>query len=285
MVLVAGLLVLAACGKGRRADVIPAGKLETVLYDYHLAQVVVYDMPAKERYKKDLYLEYVYDKHKVSQAEIDSSLAYYARHPEGLSVIYANLAKRIDADLKRLEGEDTPIKMREAMSVVGDSADLWYDLPVVQMTSSPLANSRYFFTVPTDTNFKSNDLIVWSGKAMFLDESIDSLGKYLHLDLKVLYMNDSIQSVDTLLYSSGDFSIGVSDSAVVKSVNGSAYLKSSSSNERLLIMEPALIRYRTIDNSVSTDSALIQPQMQLVGEGIGAKVKQFELEMSREDAR
>ena len=57
-------------------------------------------------------------------------------------------------------------------------------------------------------------------------------------------MNDSIVSADTLLYSSGEFSIEVSDSAILRSIDGTAYLKSREADERLLILSPSLMRYR-----------------------------------------
>ena len=238
------LLVLGACSGKRKGDVLPTAKLEALLYDYHLAQVIVNDLPANQRYKKDLYFDYVYDKHGVTKAEVDSSLVYYARYPEGLSEVYANLSKRIEGDLKRMEDEDKPIKAREAVAVVGDSVDLWYDARLVQMTSSPLANNRYTFTIPTDTNFHKGDRLTWSGKALFLQGEVDSLHRYLHLNLKVKYMNDSIASADTLLYTSGQFTLTVTDSAVVKSIDGTAYLKSNDARERLLLVEPELLRCR-----------------------------------------
>lgn len=241
------LFALSACFDKRKGDVLPIAKLEAVLYDYHLAQVIVNDLPSKERYKKDLYFAYVYDKHGVTKAEVDSSLVYYARYPEGLSEVYANLSKRIEADLKRMEDEDKPIKVREAVAVVGDSVDLWYDTRLVQMTSSPLANNRYTFTIPTDTNFHAGDRLTWSGKALFLQGGVDSLHRYLHLNLKVKYMNDSIASADTLLYTSGSFALTVTDSAVVKSIDGTAYLKSIDASERLLLVEPELLRCRRIE--------------------------------------
>lgn len=241
------LLMLSACSDKRKGAALSSAKLEAVLYDYHLAQIIVGDLPSGQRYKKDLYFDYVYDKHGVTKTEVDSSLAYYARHPEGLSEIYVNLSKRIEADIKRMEDEDKPIKMREAISVVGDSVNLWYDARFVQMTSSPLGNSRYSFTIPTDTNFKAGDRLTWSAKALFLQGEIDSLHRYLHLSLRVKYMNDSIASADTLLYTSGDFALMLSEEAVVKSIDGTAYLKSSEADERLLLVEPMLLRCRRVE--------------------------------------
>lgn len=253
------LLGLSACAEKRKGEVLPVAKLEAVLYDYHLAQIMVNDLPSNQRYKKELYFDYVYDKHGVTKAEIDSTLVYYARYPEGLSEIYVHLSQRIEDDIKRLSAEIQPIKVREAVPVVGDSVDLWYDSRFVEMNASPLKGNRYSFTIPTDTNFKSLDHIVWGGEVLFGEHEIDSLHRFLHLNLKVTYMNDSVATADTLLYTSGMFSIEVCDSAVVKSIDGSAYLKSDNSKERLLLIAPSLLRYRNHpDSAVVVDPIIIK---------------------------
>lgn len=238
------LLVLSACDDKKTYEVLSTAKLEAVLYDYHLAQVMVSDLPSNQRYKKDLYFGYIYDKHGVTKAEVDSSLAYYARYPKGLSEVYVRLSERIEADIKRLADEEQPLKVREPIAVVGDSANLWYDVNFVEMNASPLGGNIYMFSVPTDTNFKALDRLVWGGEVLFLNPTIDSLHKYIHLNLRVTYMNDSIVSADTLLYTSGQFSIEVCDSAMLKNVDGTAYLKSHEAAERLLILSPSLMRYR-----------------------------------------
>ena len=261
LLLAAAIALFSACSDKRKDDVLPTSKLEAVLYDYHLAQVIVNDLPSNQRYKKDLYFSYVYDKHGVTEAQVDSSLVYYARYPEGLSEVYASLSKRIESDIQRMESEDKPLKVREAVAIVGDSVDLWYDARLIQLTSSPLDCSRYSFFVPTDTNFKVGDRLVWSGKAIFLQGGVDSLQRYLHLDLRVKYMNDSIVSADTLLFASGEFSIEVSDTAVVKSVTGSAYLKSRNAWECWLMVAPELMRFRSGNDSLMIDSALIKRQV------------------------
>lgn len=252
--LLAVIVLLVACSHKRNTDIIAPDKLERVLYDYHLAQVMVSDMSSGERYKRDFYFEYVYDKHGVTKAQFDSTLVYYARYPKGLSEIYANLSKRIEKEIQRIEDEDKPLKSREAVSVVGDSVDLWYDKRYTLMTPHYLDNNKYTFTIPTDTNFKYCDLIEWRGKVLFSQSKIDTLHKYLHINLRVKYTNDSIVSADTLLYASGRFAVSVSNAALVKSIDGTAYLKCNDVTERVLIVEPSLMRYRQASPTDSLDN-------------------------------
>ena len=263
-------LILSSCGKKENAGVIPPERLESILYDYHLVQVMISDMPSSDRFKKNLYFDYVYDKHGVTQEEIDSSLVYYARHPEGLSVIYSNLSAKIAQELKRIDAESVEPMRREPISVVGDSANLWYDIPFLQLSSTPLEN-RYHFSVPTDTNFMANDCIEWSGKAVFINEVTDSVSHYLHLNLKVEYMNDSLLVADTLLYGSGNYSLGVVDTMgwQVKSVDGTVYLKGGEDVARLLIINPRLMRYHAaqFNDSLRADS-LMNDSITLVNDSI-----------------
>ena len=250
-----------ACTDKRKVDVLSTTKLEAVLRDYHLAQVIIGDLPSNQRYKKDLYFNYV----------------YYARHPEGLAEVYANLSKRVEDDIKRLADEDTPLNVRSSFPVIGDSANLWYDVNCVELSSSPLKGNRYAFTVPTDTNFKRLDTIVWGGEVLFISAEVDSLHRYLHLNLKVTYLNDSIVSADTLLYTSGRFSLVVCDSAVVKSIDGTAYLKSTEASDRLLVLSPTLMRYRNKGATlVVSDSAMIEKQMKVVENNRRLKIADFQ---------
>lgn len=258
LLFVALLVLLSACAHKHGGGVLSPAKLEAVLYDYHLAQVMVNDLPANQRYKKELYFAYVYDKHGVTKADIDSSLVYYARHPKGLSEVYANLSKRVEDDIQRLDEEDKPLKVREAISVAGDSADLWYDVNFVEMNASTLKGNKYTFTIPTDTNFRPLDHIVWGGEVRFLDDEVDSLYKYLHLSLRVAYMNDTVVYADTMLCASGMFSLEVYDSAMVRNIDGVAYMKSRDADERLLILSPSLMRYRHGSDSLVVDSAVMQ---------------------------
>ena len=237
------LLLVSACSERKPSDVLDPSKLEAVLYDYHLVQSIINDMPSSERYKKDLFFDYVFDKHEVTRAEFDSSLVYYARYPETLSEVYVRLSERIAHDIQRIEESELPEVKREPISVAGDSVDLWYDTRVIPLTSSPLA-SRFTFTIPADTNFRPGDHIAWGGEAILLHTVSDSLRHYLYLNLTVTYANDSVQVADTLMYASGDYRLSVADTTdvMVKSIKGTAYLKGHDASHQALMVHPHLLR-------------------------------------------
>ena len=248
------LLLLASCGeKHRRADVLAPKKLEAILFDYHLAQVMINDLPSTERYKKDLYFDYFYDKHGVTSAEVDSALVYYARYPEALSEVYENLSVRIKNTQKRLAEEDTQFESHMPVAVVGDSADLWYETRVKLMYPSVLGN-RFNFTVPSDTNFKANDRFEWSGEVMFLPDEADSVNHYLHLSLMAKFANDSVMSVDTMLYTSGAYNLLLTDTlgARLNTLYGNVYYKSKELGHDALLYGMRLMRYRKSATTASS---------------------------------
>lgn len=248
LVLPAVLLLLASCGEKKYADVLPPEKLEDVLYDYHLAQVMISDLPSSERYKKDLYFDYVYDKYGVTKAQLDSSLVYYARYPKTLSQVYVKLSLRLERDLQSLENADRQSTVRKAFAVVGDSADLWYDARLKLLNSSPLIN-RFAFIVPNDTNFKANDRFEWSGQAIFLHDKTDSLERYLQLALTAEFANGSLVSVDTVLYESGPFILHLLDTTGLQLSNlyGNVFYKDNEISSINLLHDIRLMRYRYVE--------------------------------------
>lgn len=243
------MLVLVSCGEDKRSDVISPKKLESILYDYHLAQVMISDLPSSERYQKELYFDYIYEKHGVTKEQIDSSLVYYARYPEDLSDIYTRLSSRIERNIQHIENERRLAEVRAAHAVEGDSADLWYDTRLIQLYPSELTN-RHSFTIPNDTNFKANDRLEWNGEALFLHEEVDSLNRYLQLAFTAEFANDSLLSVDTVLYSTGSFHLQIADTAGMKlnKLYGNVYYKNNDTvTSSVLLHQIELMRYRYIE--------------------------------------
>ena len=120
------VLLLSACKVNRPDDVLPPKTMEAVLYDYHLAQAILMDAESAEKYKRDFYLEWVYQKNGVTKEEFDNSLVWYTRYPEEFAEIYEKLSERVTKDrnqaamlLERIEKSSFSVES-------GDSVDLWY---------------------------------------------------------------------------------------------------------------------------------------------------------------
>ncbi|MBO4443395.1 MAG: DUF4296 domain-containing protein [Bacteroidaceae bacterium] len=185
------VLLLASCKVERPSDVLSPKKMETVLYDYHLAQVMCNDLNGQDRYKRELYMNYVYEKHHVTRAQVDSSLVWYARYPKDLSAIYEHLDKRVDAEIARLNEKRAEAKRYEPKPVEGDTADVWYERHLVLLSTSVL-NNILTFTIPADSNFHARDNFEWTFNVIFVPSNT------------LLYDTLSTIQADTLMLAAAD---------------------------------------------------------------------------------
>ena len=73
-------------------------EMEEVLYDYHIAQYMASNLSFDERYKSHLYVEAVFEKHGITEAQFDSSLVYYNRHIDEISDMALEMLNDMDLD-------------------------------------------------------------------------------------------------------------------------------------------------------------------------------------------
>lgn len=93
---------LFACQVKRPETVLSDKQMEDVLYDYHIAKALGEALSYNENYKRVLYVESVYKKYGITEAQFDSSMVWYARNPEVLSKIYENINARLKAEKQLL---------------------------------------------------------------------------------------------------------------------------------------------------------------------------------------
>ena len=227
--------------------------LEDVLYDYHLAQVMASDLNGDEVYKRALYMEYVYDKHHITRAQLDSSLVWYARNPNELSRIYERLQARADREMECIKARQALSELRGPQPVEGDSADLWYDNRLLVLTAAPLDNRR-IFTVPSDSNFHLCDTIEWLFDALFIPS--DTVPRYAVASLLLRYNNDSLLARDVVMRADTAVRIVLqnTDSVKMKEVKASVYFSSPHADDHVLISHNRLMRYHHIVPVTPADS-------------------------------
>lgn len=190
------VLLLSACKVNRPDDVLPPKTMEAVLYDYHLAQAILMDAESAEKYKRDFYLEWVYQKNGVTKEEFDNSLVWYTRYPEEFAEIYEKLSERVTKDrnqaamlLERIEKSSFSVES-------GDSVDLWY-LNNTAIMSNSIFLDKLTYSIKADTTFHKGDTITWNVNSTFVAPDFLPLKVYLAMSLR--YGADRVVTVDTLL--------------------------------------------------------------------------------------
>lgn len=98
-----------SCKPSLPSDVLSEGKMEEILYDYHLTQAAA---ETERLSSSDMYAYRlaVLRKHEVTQAQFDSSMVYYTRHTELLQKVYENLYDRLNKEAVSLGATVTELE-------------------------------------------------------------------------------------------------------------------------------------------------------------------------------
>lgn len=240
-----------ACQVKRPDTVLPDAKMENVLYDYHVAKAMGEEVPYNESYKRLLYIESVFKKHGISQADFDTSMVWYARNPDVLTKVYEKVNLRLKAER---DGINHLIALRDNKpkeSLPGDSIDVWIWQHIYQLTGMPLDN-KLTFTLPSDTNFHDRDTLRWSVRFRFHNGKPDSLHAPL-MAMQIQYeKNDSTINAIRRIEDTGVETISLHADTLgkIKEIRGFIYYPMQESPQPLLADRITLMRYHATDSLV-----------------------------------
>ncbi|MBQ8673687.1 MAG: DUF4296 domain-containing protein [Bacteroides sp.] len=243
---------MAACKVERPDIVLSNAQMERVLYDYHLAKAMGEEESYAESYKRVLYVEAVFKKHGITQEQFDSSMVWFARHPQEFNKIYENITGRLKNER---DGINALVAMRDNKPVEsqpGDSVDLWLWQRVYHLTGMPLDN-KLTFTLPSDSNFMNRDAISWEFSLLFLKELPDT-ATHPVMALQIAYDKDSTVSCMKQIASSGPQRITLHADTLgrIKEVSGFLYYPTQDIHDVIVLKDVALMRYHATDTLFAT---------------------------------
>lgn len=244
LLVIVAMVIMVSCGKQIPDDIIQPVEMENLLYDYHLAITMGNDLNYEERYKRELYKEYVFNKHGVTEELFDSSMVWYTRNSKELTEIYKKLQKRFEMAEDHMRTQLNRHSGQIEVSLSGDSVDVWSDRDLYWLTSSPLTN-KLMFDLKADTTFHVNDVLNFSADFSFLTSEAKS--PKVVAALNVVFKNDSMQSVTKVMDKSGYYELVLRpDSALeYKTINGFIYFSNPDSlDASAIIRNIRLMRYR-----------------------------------------
>lgn len=220
------LLIAGGCKPSTPDDIISKGKMEDILHDYHLAQVMA-DKNGDRAIDQRTYTDAIFRKYDVTKAEFDSSLAYYMRHTEELHKIYENIADRYKEEAEELGASVAEISKYDALTATGDTANVWVGAHSLVLTPiAPL--NQYSFVQQADTAYHAGDKLILDFDACFIYQDGIRSGAAL---LAIKFANDSVASTNVQLSGSSHFSLTLSDNdhLGIKEVKGYFLLNRSQS--------------------------------------------------------
>lgn len=243
---------LTACQVKRPETVIPDAKMENVLYDFHIAKAMGEEVPYSDSYKRVLYIESVYKKHGITQADFDSSMVWYARHPDALTKVYEKVNQRLKAER---DGINHLIALRDNKpkeSLPGDSIDVWIGRHIYHLTGMSLDN-KLTFALPSDTNFKDRDTLKWTVRFRFLNGVPDSLHAPL-MAMQILYAKDTLNDMRRIKQSGTEtISLFADTLGEIKEIRGFIYYPVQTSAQSILTDRISLMRYHATDTLFNAD--------------------------------
>jgi len=138
-----------ACGS-RPSYVLSESKMEKVLYDLYIAEAEInanYSTFSSDSARKQELLNSVLKKHKITEAALDTSLAWYSGHLEQYLDINTNVSKRYAESLDKLKSQDGA-----ATKTKGDKLVLPVKKERFLLKLYDLSDSRYTFKADTILN-------------------------------------------------------------------------------------------------------------------------------------
>lgn len=243
--------LLAACGVKRPKSVISEKRMEDVLYDYHIARALGEELSKSEPHKRVLYANAVFDKHGITEAEFDSSMVWYARHPDVLSEIYERVSERLKAQRDAINRLMTLKNQQPGETLPGDSIDVWPWQRTYRLTGQPLDNKRTF-TLASDSNYYDRDTLTWSACFRLYEKPDSALAPIMAL--QIAYTNDSVVAGHRRIVADGTYTITLQADTFgdIREVRGFIFTPSTGRSYGIGLRADAisLMRYHAQDSLV-----------------------------------
>ena len=247
LILYSLILCLQACSPSLPSGILDEDEMTDVLVDYHLAQGMAdaqNDNIEVTRYK---YIQAVFQKHHITEAEFDSSMVYYSGRSEEFTHIYNNVVNRVQAQAERLGLEAAETQDRFAsLTSEGDTANIWLGKDFTCVVPNQVG-CIYSFQMKADSTFRPGDSFIWRFKTQFVARSMNNEAIAL---LNFYYEKDTVASVNYLLRNSPKNELRHNpgrglDSLNLRSITGFIYLpmvNTADPPRPLLVSEIQLIR-------------------------------------------
>lgn len=246
------LLLLLSCSPPLPKGILGKKKMTDVLVDFHLAQGMAEaasGSPDINRYK---YIQAVFHKHHITEAEFDSSMVYYSGRAEELNHIYKDVVTRVRVQAERmgLEAEAARDKFASLTSE-GDTANIWLGKDFTCLVPNQV-QSVYTFQMKADSTFRPGDSFIWRFKSQFVARAMNNEAV---AQLVFYYETDTVAAALELIRNAPlnemHYTPGKElDTIPLQSIAGFIYLpdgnNSSDKPKPLLISEMKLIRMHKI---------------------------------------
>ena len=239
--------LLYACSPSLPKGILGEKKMTDVLVDYHLAQGMAEAQGENQDVARYKYIQAVFRKHHITEAEFDSSMVYYSGRAEVFTQIYKNVVTRVQAQAERMGIEaEAGHDQFASVSSEGDTANIWLGKDFACIVPNKV-QSIYTFQQKADSTFRPGDSFIWRFQSQFIARSMRNEAV---AQLVFYYETDTVASVTELIRNSPKnelrFAPGKElDTISLQSIAGFIYLPVEANADKpkpLLVNEMQLIR-------------------------------------------
>lgn len=236
---VAAVLLFPECKPGVPSDLIQPAELEDLLYDYHIAQAMAETQQDSMNFKRYSYVQAVFEKYGVSEAEFDSTMVWYASHATYLNDIYKKLQERYSTHVSALGASTGENDIFAHLDAQGDTANIWQER-AFRILKPRFMEDRLLFTMTADTTFHKGDALLWRFDSRYISHGRQNEA---YAGFYVTYDNDSTAGVTQRIYSNNLMQLRLEgDTAhAIREIGGFVYYKPSDEDK-----EPRLLWLRDI---------------------------------------
>ena len=265
-----------SCAPSLPSGILDEDDMTDVLVDFHLAQGMAEAQGENAEVNRYKYIQAVFKKHRITEAEFDSSMVYWSGRAEDFADIYSNVVTRVQAQAERMGLEAAANQDRfSTLTSEGDTANIWLGKDFTCVVANRV-QGIYSFNMKADSTFKPGDSFIWRFKTQFVGRSMNNEAIAL---LNFYYDTDTVVSVTDLLRNNPTNELRLYpsrglDSLNLRSITGFIYLPKSFGDEQpkpLLVSEMKLIRMHkeqpiVIETPVAIDTVAVDTVPQQRGE-------------------
>lgn len=253
-------------------------EMADVLVDFHLAQGMA------EAHGEDIeatryeYIQTVFRKHHITEAEFDSSMTYYSGRAEHLATIYDNVVTRVRAQAERMGLQATTHDQFASITAEGDTADIWLGKDFACIVPNRVG-CVYTFQMKADSTFRQGDSYIWRFKTQYIGRSMNNEAIAL---LNLHYDTDTVASISEQLRDNPMNELrhtpdAALDTLNLRTITGIIYLpvtKGGDPSRPLLVSQMQLIRMHR--QSAGQDTTTVGEPVELQPDTLAADTLTFD---------
>lgn len=199
--------LITACKPSVPDKYIQPGKLEKILYDYHLSEEII-QQQGGDSLSLLSFKANILNKYNVTEADFDSSMIYYTRHTKLLHDVYKSLTTRLTNEAMAQGASVNELHQFGTIASSSDTTDIWSERKV-QVLFTDVSFNRFIYKIKADTTFHKGDRIMLDFDTRFIyqDGSRNSVAV-----LAIRFLNDSVATQTMQISSTSHYHMQLEDS-------------------------------------------------------------------------